>query len=48
VIGGRTSLRIGEDFGWRFWVSALAFLVVLFFHARIFGVSPFPTGWVPF
>jgi uncharacterized membrane protein len=48
IIGGRTSLRLGEDFGWRFWVTALVFLAVLFSHARIFGVSPFPGGWVPY
>jgi len=48
VIGGRTALRIGEDFGWRFWVAAFVFLAVLFSHAHIFGVSPFPNGWVPY
>jgi uncharacterized membrane protein len=48
VITGRTSLRLGESFGWRFWVSALIFLAVLFAHARLFGVSPFPNGWRPF
>jgi hypothetical protein len=29
-------------------VAMLAFLVILFSHARLFGVSPFPNGWVPF
>ena len=48
VIGGRTALRLGEDFGWRFWVTTLVFLVVLFSHARIFGISAFPNGWIPF
>ncbi len=43
-IGG----RIGEFFGWRFWVAAIVFLAVLFFHKYIFGVSPFPGGWVPY
>jgi len=40
--------RVSEFFGWRFWVTAVVFLAVLFSHARIFGVSPFPSGWVPF
>jgi uncharacterized membrane protein len=48
IISGRTSLRLVEDFGWRFWVTALVFLAVLFSHAHLFGVSPFPGGWVPY
>lgn len=48
AITGRTRLRLGESFGWRFWVSFLIFLAVLFAHARVFGVSPFPNGWRPF
>jgi uncharacterized membrane protein len=48
VIAGRGQLHLGESFGWRFWVTALLFLAILFAHARIFGVSPFPGGWVPF
>lgn len=48
IASGRNQLRWGELFGWRFWVAAGIFLVVLFAHARLFGVSPFPTGWVPF
>ncbi len=47
VITGRTSLKLGESFGWRFWVTALLFVIVLFAHAHIFGVSPFPGGIVP-
>lgn len=43
-ISGRNALRIGESFGWRFWVAAIVFVAVLFSHARIFGVSPFPGG----
>jgi len=42
------ALRLGESFGWRFVVAALVFLAVLFSHARFFGVSPFPSGWVPY
>lgn len=48
VIAGRNSLRIGESFGWRFWVAALLFVIILFVHYHLFGVSPFPGGWVPF
>ena len=48
VLAGRTPLHIGESFGWRFAAAAALFLAVLFFHAKIFGVSPFPGGWVSF
>lgn len=41
-------LRLGEGFGWRFGVAALVFLAVLFSHAHLFHVSPFPSGWVPY
>jgi uncharacterized membrane protein len=47
VLTGRNSFRLSESLGWRFWAALLAFLAVLFFHARMFGVSPFPNGWVP-
>lgn len=48
VIAGRNQIRFGEIFGWRFWAAAAVFLVILFCHPRLFGVSPFPGGWVPF
>ena len=41
-------LRLGESFGWRFGVAMLLFLAVLFSHAHLFHVSPFPNGWVPY
>lgn len=47
VVSGRNNLKLGESFGWRFWVAALLFVGVLFAHAHIFGVSPFPGGVVP-
>lgn len=47
VVSGRNSLKLGESFGWRFWVAAALFVVVLFAHPHIFGVSPFPGGAVP-
>lgn len=48
VVAGRNRLRFAELFGWRFWVAAVLFLAILFCHPRLFGVSPFPGGWVPF
>ncbi|MGH6888467.1 MAG: NnrU family protein [Rhizomicrobium sp.] len=48
VVAGRTRLRLAESLGWRFGVAAFLFLVILFCHYRLFGVSPFPGGWVPF
>jgi uncharacterized membrane protein len=47
AIAGRNRIKFGELFGWRFWVAALLFTAILFFHPRLFGVSPFPDGWVP-
>ena len=41
-------LKLSEDFGWRFLVAVVVFLGVLFGHAHLFHVSPFPGGWVPF
>jgi uncharacterized membrane protein len=48
VFGGRNRIRLGEIFGWRFWVAVVLFLAILFCHYRLFGVSPFPGGWIPF
>ena len=47
VIRGRTPLHLSENFGWRFWVALILFVAILFAHAHIFGVSPFPGGAVP-
>ena len=47
VIRGRTPLHLSESFGWRFWVALILFVAILFAHAHIFGVSPFPGGAVP-
>jgi len=47
AIAGRNTLNIGESFGWRFWVALLLFIVALFAHVHIFGVSPFPGGVTP-
>ena len=48
VIANRNHVRVDELLGWRFWISVALFLVVLFCHSRLFGVSPFPGGWSPF
>ncbi|HEV2562114.1 MAG TPA: NnrU family protein [Rhizomicrobium sp.] len=48
VIAKRNTLNITESLGWRFWVALLIFVVVLFSHARVIGVSPFPNGYIPF
>ena len=42
ILSGRNMFRAGEYFDWRFLAAALLFLAILFGHARIFGVSPFP------
>ena len=48
IAAGRNRLNLGELLDWRFLVALLVFLAILFSHARLFGVSPFPGGWVPF
>jgi uncharacterized membrane protein len=47
VFAGRNTLNIGESLGWRFWLALLIFVVFLFAHLRLFGVSPFPNGAQP-
>jgi uncharacterized membrane protein len=48
ILTGRNRFKAGEYFDWRFLVSLLIYGAVLFAHARIFGASPFPGGWMPF
>jgi uncharacterized membrane protein len=48
ALSGRTALNISESFGWRFWAATAVFLIILFTHYHLFGVSPFPGGWIPF
>jgi uncharacterized membrane protein len=48
ILTGRNRFSAGEYFDWRFLVAIALFTVVLVSHARAFGVSPFPNGWVPF
>jgi uncharacterized membrane protein len=42
VLAGRNTLNMGESLGWRFWLALLLFLIMLFAHPRLFGVSPLP------
>lgn len=48
IAAGRNTLNVRELLDWRFLAALLVFLAILFSHARLFGVSPFPGGWVPF
>jgi uncharacterized membrane protein len=48
VFSGRTKIKWGELLDWRMAAAVLLFVVVLFGHARVIGVSPFPNGWQPF
>jgi uncharacterized membrane protein len=48
IASGRNSFSAQEYFDWRFFVAVAIFIAVLFTHARVIGVSPFPGGWVPF
>lgn len=48
VLSGRAKLSWSELLDWRMAVAVVLFVVVLFGHARVIGVSPFPSGWQPF
>jgi uncharacterized membrane protein len=48
IFAGRNRFDAREYFDWRFFVAIAIFAVVLLFHARVIGVSPFPSGWRPF
>jgi uncharacterized membrane protein len=48
IISGRNAFKAREYFDWRFIVALAIFLLALFAHARVIGVSPFPSGWIPF
>lgn len=48
IVSGRTVFNAREYFDWRFFVALAIFVVTLFAHARVIGVSPFPGGWIPF
>lgn len=46
LVSRRASLSGLVD--WRMGLALGIFVVALFAHARVIGVSPFPSGWVPF
>ncbi|MBI1210990.1 MAG: NnrU family protein [Alphaproteobacteria bacterium] len=48
ILTGRNSLKFGELVSYRMVVALILFLVVLFAHRWLFGVSPFPGGWSPY
>jgi uncharacterized membrane protein len=48
ILAGRNSLKLGELFTWRQAAALAAFVLLLYIHAWLFSVSPFPGGWVPF
>lgn len=47
IATGRNVLKLGEYFDWRFFAALAIFAGALLAHALVFGVSPFPGGWVP-
>ncbi len=48
IVAGRNRFVAGEYFDWRFMAAVVAFAAFLGFHNYLFGISPFPNGWVPF
>jgi len=48
ILAGRNRLAFGELLTWRQAAAIAAFAAVMLSHHRLFGVSPFPGGWVPF
>jgi uncharacterized membrane protein len=47
ILSGRTKFSAREYFDWRFLLAVALFVVLLFAHPHLFGVSPFPGGVVP-
>ena len=47
AISGRAHLNWREILDWRMAVALLLFLILLFAHPHLFGVSPFPGGGTP-
>lgn len=48
ILAGRQKLVLSELATWRQGVALILFAGVALVHHRLFGVSPFPGGWVPF
>ncbi|MEQ1755876.1 MAG: NnrU family protein [Micropepsaceae bacterium] len=48
ILGGRNRIAIGELMTFRQLLAVLVFAALILSHHWLFGVSPFPGGWVPF
>jgi uncharacterized membrane protein len=48
IVSGRNVFNAREYFDWRFFAALAIYVLALFAHARVIGVSPFPGGWIPF
>jgi uncharacterized membrane protein len=48
ILGGRQKLVLSELATWRQGMALILFAGVALVHHWLFGVSPFPGGWVPF
>ena len=47
IMAGRARFSACETFDWRFAVALVVVLGFLGAHTYLFGLSPFPNGWVP-
>lgn len=47
IVTGKTRFIFREICDWRLAVSIAILLMWLYFHAKIFGITPFPNGWMP-
>jgi uncharacterized membrane protein len=47
LLTGRNTLKAKEYIDWRFAVALADFLLFLYFHNDLFGMSPFPNAWLP-
>jgi uncharacterized membrane protein len=47
MVAGSDHFKWKELLDWRVLAAILLFSTILIFHDRLFGVSPFPGGWLP-
>lgn len=47
ALAGRVRLKWRQILDWRMAVAIVLFVIILFAHSHLLGVSPFPGGWVP-
>lgn len=47
ILSGRNKFSAREYFDWRFAAALILFVIILFGHVYLFGVSPFPGGASP-